>query len=77
LLRPARIDYKLCLGGASERQKIELYRRFFPDASELEAKEFVAGSGSTQTMAEFQGMLQALEQGSLEGLALPHFSSEA
>ena len=30
LLRPGRIDYRLYLGVASEQQKLELYRRFFP-----------------------------------------------
>jgi len=32
LLRPGRIDYKLYMGEATESQRIELYRRFFPDA---------------------------------------------
>ncbi len=32
LLRPGRIDYKLYLGKATDRQKVELYRRFFPEA---------------------------------------------
>jgi len=71
LLRPGRIDYKLYLGEASDRQKIELYRRFFPDASELEAREFVEGFRSAQTMAEFQGILLQLGHGNLEKLALP------
>jgi chaperone BCS1 len=62
LLRPGRIDYKLYLGKATDRQKIELYRRFFPEASELEAKEFVESSRAAETMAEFQGLLLALEQ---------------
>ena len=62
LLRPGRIDYKLYLGEASEPQKIELYRRFFPAASELDALEFVQTHTSAQTMAEFQGVLLALEQ---------------
>ncbi len=62
LLRPGRIDYKLYLGKASDRQKIELYRRFFPEASALEAQEFVAGSRPAATMAEFQGLLLRLEQ---------------
>ena len=61
LLRPGRIDYKLFLGKASEQQKVELYRRFFPDASEREAREFVEASRSADTMAEFQGLLLALE----------------
>jgi chaperone BCS1 len=71
LLRPGRIDYKLCLGKASDQQKVELYRRFFPDSSEVEAWEFVEASRSAETMAEFQGLLLALEQGewSLDGLA--------
>jgi chaperone BCS1 len=62
LLRPGRIDYKLYLGSASNHQKLELYRRFFPDAPEMEAREFVEASRSVETMAEFQGLLLALEQ---------------
>jgi chaperone BCS1 len=62
LLRPGRIDYKLYLGSASNHQKLELYRRFFPDAPEREAREFVEASRSVETMAEFQGLLLALEQ---------------
>jgi mitochondrial chaperone BCS1 len=61
LLRPGRIDYKLFLGEAAETQKIELYRRFFPEASEIEAGEFVQAH-CAETMAEFQGLLLALEQ---------------
>jgi mitochondrial chaperone BCS1 len=63
LLRPGRIDYKLYLGKASDQQKVELYRRFFPDASDVEARDFVEASGTAETMAEFQGLLLALEQG--------------
>ena len=62
LLRPGRIDYKLYLGRADDRQKIELYRRFFPEASELEAQAFVEAYCSAETMAEFQGLLLGLEQ---------------
>jgi mitochondrial chaperone BCS1 len=63
LLRPGRIDYKLYLGNASNYQKAELYRRFFPNASERDAWEFVEASRSAETMAEFQGLLLAIEQG--------------
>jgi len=63
LLRPGRIDYRLLLGEASEQQKIELYQRFFPTASESEAKSFVRMHGSATTMAEFQGLLLGSEQG--------------
>src|SRR5438093_9043427 len=62
LLRPGRIDYKLYLGKATDRQKIELYRRFFPELSETEAREFVEASRHTETMAELHGLLLALEQ---------------
>jgi chaperone BCS1 len=62
LLRPGRIDYKLYLGKASDQQKIELYRRFFPDFPESAAREFVEASRNAETMAEFQGRLLALEQ---------------
>ena len=61
LLRPGRIDYKLYLGEAAESQKIELYRRFFPEATEFDAREFVQAH-DVETMAEFQGLLLALEQ---------------
>ncbi len=63
LLRPGRIDYRLYLGKASDLQKLELYRRFFPESPETEAREFVEASRSAETMAEFQGLLLALEQG--------------
>ena len=62
LLRPGRIDYKLYLRKATDRQKVELYHRFFPHASELEAREFVEAAHSTETMAEFQGLLLDAEQ---------------
>ncbi len=62
LLRPGRIDYKLYLGNASDAQKIELYQRFFPQASHQEAREFVHRCGSAETMAEFQGLLLSLAE---------------
>lgn len=61
LLRPGRIDYKLYLGEACESQKVELYRRFFPEASDQDARDF-AQANWAETMAEFQGLLLALEQ---------------
>jgi chaperone BCS1 len=61
LLRAGRIDYRLFMGEAAESQKAELYCRFFPYATEIEAREF-AESHSVETMAEFQGLLLALEQ---------------
>ncbi len=61
LLRPGRIDYRLFLGEAAQSQKAELYCRFFPEATEIEAREFAA-SHCAETMAEFQGLLLALEQ---------------
>lgn len=66
LLRPGRIDYKLFLGKAVEAQKIELYRRFFPEASEMEARAFVEAHAFSETMAEFQGLLLGLESEDLE-----------
>lgn len=62
LLRPGRIDYRLYFGKASDLQKAELYRRFFPRSSEAEAKGFLEVSGSAETMAEFQGLLLDLVQ---------------
>jgi chaperone BCS1 len=62
LLRPGRIDYKLYMGKAEESQKVELYKRFFPNATIVEAEQFVEANLSVETMAEFQGLLLRLEQ---------------
>jgi mitochondrial chaperone BCS1 len=62
LLRPGRIDYRLFMGRAADSQKIALYRKFFPSATEAEARSFVDAYRSAETMAEFQGLLLALEQ---------------
>ena len=64
LLRPGRIDYRLYLGVASEQQKLELYRRFFPLADEFEALAFVEAHAWAETMADFQGLLLELAEGS-------------
>jgi chaperone BCS1 len=62
LLRPGRVDCKLYLGKASDEQKVDLYLRFFPNASENEAREFVGTCTSAETMAEFQGLLLGLAE---------------
>jgi mitochondrial chaperone BCS1 len=64
LLRPGRIDYRLHLGVASEQQKLELYRRFFPLRDEFEALAFVEAHAWAETMADFQGLLLELAEGS-------------
>jgi mitochondrial chaperone BCS1 len=64
LLRPGRIDYRLYLGKAAREQKIELYHRFFPETTLADALSFVAANAHAETMAEFQGLLLGLEQGS-------------
>jgi mitochondrial chaperone BCS1 len=61
LLRPGRIDYRFLLGKAADSQRAELYLRFFPEATAAEAREF-AESHDVETMAEFQGLLLALER---------------
>lgn len=61
LLRPGRIDYKLHMGRAVDGQKIDLYLRFFPGGSEVEAAAFVDLHRAVETMAEFQGLLLAAE----------------
>ena len=70
LLRPGRIDYKLLLGKASNVQKVELYCRFFGEATEEEASAFVE-SNFAGTMAEFQGLLLALEEEERRHVHLP------
>jgi mitochondrial chaperone BCS1 len=62
LLRPGRIDYRLYLGKAAFAQKLELYQRFFPDASADEAESFVELNRHAETMAQFQGLLLGLPQ---------------
>jgi chaperone BCS1 len=62
LLRPGRIDYRLYLGKASRAQKMELYHRFFPEASEAEARNTVDAYASAETMAEFQGLLLGMAE---------------
>jgi chaperone BCS1 len=62
LLRPGRIDCRLYFGNASDRQKIELYRRFFPEATESQAREIVEACRSAETMAEFQGLLLGMAE---------------
>jgi chaperone BCS1 len=62
LLRPGRIDYKLFMGKADESQKVELYKRFFPNADRTEAELFVETNRSVETMAEFQGLLLRFER---------------
>jgi chaperone BCS1 len=62
LLRPGRIDYRLYLGDATTGQKVELYQRFFPHTSEIDAELFVEAHRGAATMAEFQGLLLRLEQ---------------
>jgi mitochondrial chaperone BCS1 len=71
-LRPGRIDYRLYLGKATVEQKVELYRRFFPEASESLAKEFVEAHYSAETMAEFQGLLLGFEE---EGSSIREFAN--
>jgi mitochondrial chaperone BCS1 len=67
LLRLGRIDYRLYLGPATEEQKTELYRRFFPQTSMVEAQLFVDGHPEARTMAEFQGLLLGLEEAQNRG----------
>lgn len=64
LLRPGRIDYRLYLGVACEQQKLELYRRFFPLADDFAALAFVEAHVWAKTMADFQGLLLELAEGS-------------
>jgi hypothetical protein len=56
LLRPGRIDYRLYLGKATEEQKTELYRRFFPQASMFDAQWFVEGHPETETDGRVPGL---------------------
>ena len=81
LLRPGRIDYRLYLGKASDQQKMELYRRFFPEASESDAREIVEACRSAETMAEFQGLLLGMaedpaDRNAAETCTRPHVREE-
>ena len=50
------------MGQADDSQKVELYKRFFPEAEEIDAELFVETHRWAETMAEFQGLLLRLEQ---------------
>jgi chaperone BCS1 len=63
LLRPGRIDYRLHLGGATAEQKLELYRRFFPDASRFDADEFLATHPEATTMGRVSRSIAGLRAG--------------
>ena len=54
LLRPGRTDVKMYFGPATERQKLQLYTRFFPDDDEITATQFMQQFVSASSMAEFQ-----------------------
>jgi chaperone BCS1 len=67
LLRPGRIDYRLFLGEPAQAQKVDLYLRFFPEATLAEAREF-AEAHFAESMAEFQGLLLMLAEGGVARL---------
>jgi chaperone BCS1 len=54
LLRPGRTDVKMYFGPATERQKLQLYTRFFPEDDEITATQFMQQFISANSMAEFQ-----------------------
>jgi hypothetical protein len=49
------------MGKAGDQQKVDLYLRFFSDASEAKAIAFVQLHRGVETMAEFQGILLEME----------------
>ena len=57
LLRPGRVDRKYYLGPATVEQKIEMYRRFFPEDTAEVAGAYIAKS-KCKTMAELQEELK-------------------
>jgi mitochondrial chaperone BCS1 len=54
LLRPGRTDVKMYFGPATERQKLNLYKRFFPQDDEITATQFIQQFIAATSMAEFQ-----------------------
>ena len=58
LLRAGRTDVKIEFRAATLAQKTMLYKRFFPEACDYEADEFLTNNPAT-TVAEFQGLLLA------------------
>jgi chaperone BCS1 len=54
LLRPGRTDVKMFFGPATERQKLNLYKRFFPEDDEITATQFIQQFVAANSMAEFQ-----------------------
>jgi len=56
LLRPGRTDMRIHLGPATDWQKVQLYMRFFPEDTGVEALNFVMNTKAS-SMADFQEAL--------------------
>ena len=54
LLRPGRTDVRMYFGPATEQQKLNLYKRFFPQDDEITATQFIQQFVAATSMAEFQ-----------------------
>jgi chaperone BCS1 len=57
LLRPGRTDVKMYIGPATEAQKHDLYKRFFPEDDVISSAQFVQQFPAATSMAEFQELL--------------------
>lgn len=57
LLRPGRTDVKMFIGPATEAQKHDLYKRFFPEDDVISAAQFIQQFPAANSMAEFQELL--------------------
>lgn len=55
LIRPGRVDLVERLGNASHQQQLELFKRFYPDATEHQMEQFKKLAPSEQSMAKLQG----------------------
>ena len=58
LIRPGRVDRRIFLGPATDWQKIEMYKRFFPTEGTAAAEDFVHAHPELKTMAEVQEALK-------------------
>lgn len=54
LTRPGRVDYQLEFTVAKLAQKMQMYRRFYPDRNEQQAVDFIMQHRDAMTMADFQ-----------------------
>jgi mitochondrial chaperone BCS1 len=59
LIRAGRVDVRLNIAKATDEQKCEIYRRFFPEDTQEQIERFIENAQPVDTMADIQALLLA------------------